>query len=310
MQRRSTVLLTGGSGMVGRNVLEHPAATEWNFLAPSSSELDLTCRDDVCRYMKARQPDVVVHAAGRVGGIQANMSAPVEFLVTNLDINRNVIMAAADAGVPRLLNLGSSCMYPRNAANPLREEMILSGELEPTNEGYALAKIVGARLCDYLRAERGLAYKTMIPCNIYGRHDKFSPEHSHLIPAVIHKLHRAKVEGARKVDVWGDGTARREFMYAGDLADAILRGLARFDTMPDTMNIGLGFDHSIDEYYRIVAKVVGWDGVFEHDSSRPVGMRQKLVSTERQVGWGWQAGTSLGDGVRITYEYFLSDYLK
>jgi GDP-L-fucose synthase len=296
--------------MVGRNVLEHPLANEWKILAPSSRELDLASRDDVCRYFGVHKPDFVIHAAGRVGGIQANISAPVEFLIANLDINRNVIMAAAEAGVPRVLNLGSSCMYPRNATNPLREEMILTGELEPTNEGYALAKIVGARLCDYLRVERGLAYKTMIPCNIYGRHDKFDPERSHLIPAVIHKLHRAKVEGTRSVDIWGDGSARREFMYAGDLADAIHCALVRFDAMPDTMNLGLGHDHTINEYYQTVAEVVGWDGDFDHDLGRPVGMKQKLVSIERQTRWGWQAGTSLRDGIRMTYEYYLSEYVK
>lgn len=307
MRMRGKIFLTGGSGMVGRNILEHPAAKEWDFLAPSSRDLDLTRRDEVRDYVLANRPDIVIHAAGRVGGIQANVAEPVEFLVVNLDIGRNVIMAAAEAGVPRLLNLGSSCMYPRNAPNPLREEMVLQGELEPTNEGYALAKIVAARLCDYLRRERGLAYKTLIPCNLYGRHDKFSPEHSHLIPAVIHKMHEAKEAEVTTVDIWGDGLARREFMYAGDFADAVIYALDHFEDMPDLMNVGIGGDYAINDYYETAASVIGWNGTFSHDLTKPVGMRQKLVSIDRQTSWGWKPKTSLQDGIRQTYDYYLTE---
>lgn len=311
MSGKGRLLVTGGRGMVGQNILEHPAAKEWEIAAPGRDELDLTNYDAVYDYFNRVKPDVVVHAAGRVGGIQANIAAPVDFLVTNLDIGRNVIMAARAAGVQRLLNLGSSCMYPRNAKNPLTEEMVLQGELEPTNEGYALAKIVAARLCEYMRREQpALQYKTIIPCNLYGRHDKFSPQHSHLIPAVIHKIHAAKESAAPVVDIWGDGLARREFMYAGDFADAVMYALDHFDTMPDMLNIGLGHDFTINEYYAAVAEVVGWSGSFQHDLSKPVGMRQKLVSIARQDAWGWRPRTSLADGIRETYSYFLMSTSK
>lgn len=293
--------------MVGRNILEHPAAKDWEIAAPGRDELDLADFSAVSSFIADFKPDVVVHAAGRVGGIQANIASPVDFLVTNLDIGRNVVLAARSAGVPRLLNLASSCMYPRNAPNPLTEAMVLQGELEPTNEGYALAKIVVTRLCEYVRREQpALLYKTMIPCNLYGRFDKFVPESSHLIPAVVRKVHEAKESGASSVDIWGDGTARREFMFAGDFADAVMFGLEHFDSMPDLLNIGLGYDFSINDYYAAVADVIGWNGSFRHDLTKPVGMQQKLVSIARQQKWGWKPRTKLVDGIRATYRYFLT----
>lgn len=306
--KKGVVLLTGGRGMVGQNILEHPAAASWRFVAPSRAELDLTDYRATLDFVRRTRPDFVIHAAGKVGGIQANMAAPVEFLVANLDVGRNIVMAACEAGVPRLLNLGSSCMYPRAAENPLREEAILTGELEPTNEGYALAKIVVARLCEYLRRERpDCQYKSLLPCNLYGRHDKFDPANSHLIPAIIHKVHRAKLRGEREVEIWGDGAARREFMYAGDLADAVMHALETFEQLPDVLNIGLGTDHSINDYYRAVAEVVGWSGAFVHDLSKPVGMNRKLVSIDRQMQWGWAPKYSLREGIEATYQYYQSE---
>lgn len=308
MGDRQRVLLTGGRGMVGRNILEHSGAAAWEVFAPTRAELDLTDPAATRRYVADIRPDVVIHAAGRVGGIQANMAHPVDFLVTNLDVGRNIILAARDAGVPRLINLGSSCMYPRHAPNPLREEQILTGELEPTNEGYALAKIVAMRLCEYVRREvPACQYKTLIPSNLYGRHDKFAPEHSHLIPAIIHKIHCAREAGHDTVDIWGDGTARREFLYAGDMADAVVRALERFDTLPEVMNVGLGRDYTINEYYEIAAEVIGWQGRFVHDLSKPVGMRQKLVCDDRAVAWGWRPATSLRDGIAATYQFYLQE---
>lgn len=306
MAKQGLILLTGGTGMVGRNVVEHPAAARWEIVAPRHEELDLTDYGNTEAYLRKQRPDAVIHAAGKVGGIQANIAAPVEFLITNLDVGRNIVLAARAAGVRWLINLGSSCMYPRNAANPLTEDLVLAGELEPTNEGYALAKVVTARLCQYIRRENlGLDYKTLIPCNLYGRHDKFAPEHSHLIPAIIHKLHVARTQGKDTVDIWGEGTARREFMYAGDLADAVLRALDHFDSLPELMNVGLGYDYTINEYYEAVAKVLGYKGSFVHDLNKPVGVKQKLVSVERQTAWGWKPVTSLREGIAKTYDYYL-----
>jgi len=303
------LLVTGANGMVGRNIVQHPLAGTYEILSPSSRELDLRDYAAVKGYLDTHRPDCIVHAAGRVGGIQANIREPVAFLVDNLDMGRNVVMAANAVGIARLVNLGSSCMYPRNAPNPLTEEMILQGELEPTNEGYALAKIMTARLCQYIRREDpALLYKTLVPCNIYGPHDKFDLAHSHMVPAVIRKIHLAKGSGIDTVEVWGDGTARREFMYAGDLADCVFRAIQQLESMPDIMNVGIGEDYTINEYYRVIAEIIGYRGRFVHDLSKPVGMTRKLVSTARADAWGWRCSTALPEGIKKTYEFYLEHY--
>lgn len=303
---RTKILLTGGSGMVGRNFLEHVSSEEFNVLAPSSVELDLHDLRAVRTYLGLHRPEIVIHAAGKVGGIQANMREPVAFLMENLDIGRNVVWAAYQAGVPKLINLGSSCMYPCNVVHSLSEDMMLKGPLEPTNEGYALAKVVTARLCEYIvRENPAFRYKTIIPCNLYGRYDKFNPASSHLIPAIIHKIHTAACEGTGAVEIWGDGHARREFMFAGDLADALLQAVREFETLPELMNVGLGFDHSINEYYQAVAEVMEFNGEFVHDLTKPVGMARKLLNVERQKAWGWHAKHSLREGIQATCKYYL-----
>lgn len=306
---QTRILLTGGGGMVGRNVLEHPAIGEFEILAPRRDKLDLRDYNSVQAFLHKHQPDMVIHAAGKVGGIQANMREPTSFLMDNLDMGRNIVWASRQAGIKRLINLGSSCMYPRNHSEPLREDMVLKGELEPTNEGYALAKVVTARLCEYImREDSAYQYKTLIPCNIFGRHDKFDPAHSHLVPAIIYKVHQAKLSGKQVVEIWGDGTARREFMFAGDLADAVVRAIKTFGTLPAYMNIGLGHDHTINEYYKAAADVMGYTGEFLHDISKPVGMARKLVSVERQQAWGWSARNNLREGIEKTYSYYLKEH--
>ena len=302
------ILVTGSGGMVGRNLLDHRSISEFEVLAPRRSELDLCDFSALQSYLQSNKPDIVIHAAGKVGGIQANMREPVDFLLANLDMGRNIVWASQQAGIKRLINLGSSCMYPRNHSEPLKEEMVLKGELEPTNEGYALAKVVTARLCEYIMRENAsYQYKTLIPCNIYGRYDKFDPVHSHLIPAMIHKVHQAKQDGQALVEIWGDGTARREFMYAGDLADAIMRAVSNFDTLPNNMNVGLGHDHTINDYYQAAAEVMGYAGDFEHDLGKPVGMARKVVSVELQTNWGWSARHELREGIEKTYSYYLKE---
>lgn len=305
MTIKGVVLLTGGSGMVGQNILEHPSVSELNIVAPVNSELDLTDYEEVVDYVKSLSPDIIIHAAGKVGGIQANIANPVDFLVKNIDMGRNIVLSARQAGVKKLLNLGSSCMYPRNAPNPLEEEMILQGEPEPTNEGYALAKILTERLCRYINTEDPeYVYKTLIPCNLYGRHDKFDPKHSHLIPAIIHKIQNAIQADHAPVEIWGDGTARREFMYAGDFADAVICSIDHFDSLPMVMNIGTGCDYTINEYYTTVTEVMGYKGSFTHDLSKPTGMKQKLVSIEKQQVWGWMPNVSLAEGIKETYRFY------
>ncbi len=294
--------------MVGRNFLEHRAAKDFQIIAPTRAELDLRDYHSVFDALERFQPDIVVHSAGKVGGIQANIREPVSFLLDNLDIGRNIVWASRNLGIKRLLNLGSSCMYPRDATNPLREEKVLQGELEPTNEGYALAKVTVARLCEYIgREQPEFKYKTLIPCNIYGRYDKFDPQHSHMVPAIVHKLHQAKLTGAPLVDIWGDGKARREFMYAGDLADCMWAAIQKFNSLPETMNVGVGSDLTVNEYYEVAARVIGYSAGFEYDLSKPVGMKQKLLSVERASSWGWRAQTSLEQGLTKTYTYYLEE---
>ena len=306
---RMRILLTGSTGLVGRNFLEHPDIGCFDLLLPTHSELDLLDYPAVRNYLLREKPDIVIHAAGKVGGIQANMRQPVSFLLANMDMGRNIVWASRQSGVKRLINLGSSCMYPVAASNPLLEEQILSGKLEPTNEGYALAKIAVARLCEYINQENHeYDYKTLIPCNLYGRWDKFDPTDSHLIAAVIHKIHQAKLAGQMEVDIWGDGLARREFMNAADLADCLVEGVRRFDSMPRLMNVGLGRDYPVNDYYRAVAEVIGYGGRFIHDLSKPVGMKQKLVSIDRLSAWGWQSKISLHEGLAATYQYYLQKY--
>lgn len=304
------ILITGGNGMVGKNILEHQKATNYEILAPSSSELNLRNFDSVDNYIKQNKPDIIIHAAGLVGGIQANMARPVDFLVYNLDMGRNIIMAAKENGVKYFLNMASSCMYPREAQNPLQEELILKGELEPTNEGYAIAKVVATRLCEYIVKENPeLQYKTVIPCNLYGKYDKFSPEHSHMVPAVIKKIYEAKQNNATEIDIWGDGLARREFMYTGDLADFVFYALDNFSEMPQNINVGLGFDYTINEYYEAIAEAVGFTGKFVHDLSKPIGMKQKLIDDSKLKQFGWKHQTTLQKGIKNTLEYFKTEVL-
>lgn len=300
------ILITGSRGMVGRNIVEYPAMQNHILLTPSRQELDLMDRTALDRYLQIRQPDMIIHCAGMVGGIQANIAHPVRFLLDNIQIGINVIMSAKDAGITKLMNMSSSCMYPRNAANPLYEELILQGELEPTNEGYALAKIATTRLCEYIHREHGIfEYKTVIPCNLYGRYDKFDPMHSHMIPAVIKKISDAKKNGQTKIDIWGDGEARREFMYAEDLADFVAYAIEHFDKMPQNINVGLGHDYTINEYYKVIAKAIGFDGEFVHDLSKPVGMKQKLIDDTKLKAFGWRYKTSLDDGIQKTLDFFI-----
>jgi GDP-L-fucose synthase len=300
------ILLTGGSGLVGRNIQEHSSADKWEILTPSRKELDLTDLSSVSQWVKNHQPDIIIHAAGLVGGIKANIQDPVKFLDVNVSMGRNIIMVARDCNVTKLINLGSSCMYPKSIHSPLTEEKLMAGKLEPTNEGYALAKLFTTKLCQYISTENSnMQFKTMIPCNIYGKHDNFNLETAHLLPAIIQKIHTAKVDNLNTVSVWGDGTVRREFLYAEDLADAILLAVEDLHKIPNIMNIGFGLDYSVNEYYKTVAEVMNWKGTLVHDLSMPIGMMQKLNGIDRQKKWGWTAQTSLKVGIKKTYQYFL-----
>ena len=310
MTKISKILITGSNGMVGRNIVEFEKSINYTLLTPNSSELNLLDRKSVDDYIKQYNPDIVIHCAGIVGGIQANMANPVKFLVDNTQMGLNIIMVSQEAGIKRFINMSSSCMYPREAINPLGEELILKGELEPTNEGYALAKITATRLCEYInREDEEYQYKTVIPCNLYGKYDKFDPKHSHMLPAVIKKIHEAK-EANEDSDIWGSGEARREFMYAEDLADLIYYALENFEKMPQNINVGLGHDYTINEYYEAIAKIIGFKGKFIHDLTKPIGMKQKLIDDSKLKEFGWSYKTSLEDGIKKIYEYYLEEVIN
>lgn len=300
------VLITGSRGLVGSNIVEAAPKYNLNLLTPSRKELDLTDYQATLKYIEESSPDVIIHAAGVVGGIQANIDEPFKFTNDNLLMGINLINAALKCNVRDLINLGSSCMYPKEAENPLSENVLFSGALEPTNEGYAIAKLTVAKLCQFASKECDVNYKTLIPCNLYGKYDKFDSVKSHMIPAVIMKTHRCKVEGLNNIDIWGDGTARREFMFAGDLAEFILSNLNKVESLPDMMNIGVGKDYSIEEFYKIISEVIGFTGKFSFDLSKPAGMKQKLVDVKKQNELGWTPKVGLKEGIIETYNYYLN----
>ena len=291
--------------MVGKNILEHESSKSHDILAPQREELDLLNKKSVFKYIKKNKPDLIIHAAGIVGGIEANINNPVKFLKDNIDIGMNLISTSLENGVDNFLNLSSSCMYPKDAENPLKEDLILKGELEPTNEGYALAKIVTTRLCEYISRENSLKnYKTIIPCNLYGKYDNYQPESSHLIPAIIYKIHQAKENNETTIKIWGDGNARREFMYAGELANFIFYAVENIKDMPQNINIGIGHDYSIKEYYDAVLNEIGHPLQFEYDLNKPIGMKQKLVNIEKLNNFGWSNNVNLDEGIKMTYKFF------
>lgn len=302
-----TVLITGATGMVGRNAAEKLSESGYNILIPRRSELNLTDFTEVRRYFKGNQIDIVLHSAGLVGGIQANIEKPYSFLYINAQIALNVINASIECDIKRLINLGSSCMYPKDCQEELTEDLILTGPLEPTNEGYAIAKIMASKLCDYAQSEFGLNYKTLIPCNLYGKYDNFHPIHSHMIPAVIRKIHEASIT-RDSVEIWGTGEARREFMFVEDLIDFIIWSLDNYDALPSLINVGLGHDYSIKEYYQSIADVIGFKGDFTYDLTKPEGMKRKLCSIQKQNLLGWKPKYSLSDGLDKTYQYYLKNY--
>jgi len=302
------VLITGGSGMVGKNILEHPHAARFDILHPTREKLDLMKIDLVEEYIRYHKPDIVIHAAGLVGGIQANLENPLRFLDENMTIGRNVITTSFKVGIRSLLNLGSSCMYPSEANNPLTEDQLLSGPLEKTNEGYAIAKLVSLKLCQYINNLGGeLNYKTLIPCNLYGKYDYYQSNRSHFIPAIIQKIHYAKLNGINTVNVWGDGKSKREVMFAGDFAELVWNAVDNLGILPNIMNIGVGKDLSVVQYYEIISDIIKWQGKLDFDKSKPNGMRQKLCSTKHQQILGWTTKTSLQTGLELTYNSFLEE---
>jgi GDP-L-fucose synthase len=299
------ILVTGAAGMVGRNLLADSRAARHLIVSPSRRELDLTDLIACEAFLAREKPDLIVHLAAVVGGVQANIDAPATFLADNLAIGLNLLSAARRAGTPRLINLGSSCMYPRDREGALTEDQLLSGPLEPTNEGYALAKIASWKLTQaFGREAPGRLWRTLIPPNLYGPHDRYDANRSHLIAAAITKIDHALRVGADEVEIWGDGSARREFMFAGDLTDFIWRFHDRLEGLPETLNVGVGEDAAVTDYYRAAAAAMGYDGGFRHDLGRPVGMRRKLLDVTGQGRLGWRPATPLAEGLSAAVAFY------
>jgi GDP-L-fucose synthase len=300
-----TVFVAGHKGMVGSAIVRRLASEECNILTADRSAVDLTRRGETERFLLQTKPDVVVLAAAKVGGIVANSSLPVDFLADNLAIALNVISAAYQARVRKLLFLGSSCIYPAHAPQPMTEDMLLTGSLEPTNEWYAVAKIAGIKLCEAYRVQYGADFISAMPTNLYGPGDNYHPEHSHVPAALIRRFHEAKVSGASTVTIWGTGRPRREFLAVDDLADACVFLLKNYSGR-GFVNVGTGKDLTIADFAKVVADVVGFRGQLEFDTARPDGMPQKLLSVTKLSQMGWSARTSLRDGLAGAYSAFLA----
>ena len=308
------LFLTGANGLVGRNFINYLNGKDLKnieLVSPSSKELDLRKFKDTKDFIKTINPKFIIHCAGVVGGIQANLNQPRKFLLDNLDIGKNIVYAAYECGVKNLINLGSSCMYPKNNTKPIKESQILTGEFESSNEGYALAKVVVYKLCKYIHESNNeFKYKTLIPCNIYGPYDKFLPPSSHLIPAIIHKIHNAKKNNLNNVSIWGDGKAKREFMYSEDLARFIFKAFLEFEKIPFTLNIGMGKDYTINDYYKITSEILGYEGEFINDISKPTGMLRKIVCNKEMIKLNWHPKYDLQEGIKKTYDYYLKVFNK
>ena len=299
------VWVAGHRGMVGSAVVRRLASEQVEVLTVPRSEVDLRDAPAVRAWLKANRPDVVVLAAAKVGGIAANDTLPADFLLDNLAIETAVIGGAFEAGVSKLLFLGSSCIYPRMSPQPIPEEALLTGPLEPTNEWYAIAKIAGLKLCQAFRRQHGVDFISAMPSNLYGPGDNYHPEHSHVPAALIRRMDEAKEAGAPTVTVWGTGTPLREFLYVDDAAEACVHLLKTYSGEM-ALNIGSGDEVSIAEFARRVAKAVGYQGELKFDASRPDGTPRKLVDVSRLKATGWSARTSLDEGLALAYADYRS----
>ncbi len=304
LRKNAKIFVAGHHGLVGGAIWHRLEKAGYaNLIGRTSAELDLRDQAAVARFFTEVQPELVFLAAARVGGIKANSTYPAEFIYDNLMIQTNVLHQSHLHGVKKLLFLGSSCIYPKFAPQPMQEEHLLSGKLEPTNEPYAVAKIAGITMCQAYRRQYGDRFIAAMPTNLYGPGDNFDPQNSHVIPGLMGRIHQARLDRAPEVVIWGTGTPRREFLYVDDLADACLFLMERYGE-DDIVNVGVGEDLSIGELARLVARVVGYEGRLVFDPAFPDGTPRKLLDVSRLTRLGWRAQTSLEDGLRETYAWF------
>lgn len=307
MKSDDKIFIAGHRGMVGAAVVRRLQEAGFsNLLLLTRQELDLTCQSAVDRFFAAESPDVVVFAAARVGGIHANSAYPAEFIYQNLAMATNVVHAAWKNKTGRFLFLGSTCIYPRLAPQPITEDSLLTSPLEPTNQAYAVAKIAGLKLCEFYRQQYGVLFHSAMPTNLYGPGDNYHPENSHVLPALLRRFHEAKETGAQRVTIWGSGSPRREFLHVDDLAAGIIH-LLQLDNPPDLVNVGSGQEVSILDLAKAIATTVGFEGSIETDPSKPDGPPRKLSDISRIKSSGWEPKISLAEGLKSAYDSFLSE---
>ncbi len=304
MNHDALIYVAGHTGLVGSAIIRRLEQEGYKrIIVKSSTELDLRNQQDVEEFFKKHQPGYVFLAAAKVGGINANNNYPAEFIYNNLMIQTNIIEAAYRQRVKKLLFLGSSCIYPKFAKQPIKEEYLLTGELEPTNDAYAIAKIAGIKMCQSYHKQYGANFISVMPTNLYGPYDNFDLETAHVLPTLIRKFHEAKINNRPEVIVWGTGKVRREFLHVDDLADALVFLINNYDN-DQIINIGVGEDISIIELARLIKKITGYQGEIVFDKTKPDGTPRKLLSVSKLNGLGWKARIGLEDGIRSTYEWF------
>ena len=310
MQKNEKIYVAGHKGLVGSALKRRLEACGYkNIITRTSKELDLRIQADVAEFFASEQPEYVFLAAAKVGGIYANNTYPAEFIYNNLIIEANVIHKAYLQGVRKLMFLGSSCIYPKNAPQPLKEEYLLTGQLEATNEAYAIAKIAGLKMCEFYNRQYGTDFISVMPTNLYGPNDNFDLETSHVLPALIRKFHEAKLCNAATVEIWGSGTPKREFLHVDDMADACVYLMERFGYMETGtfVNIGSGKEISIAELAEMIKKITGFQGELQFNHEKPDGTSQKLLDTGRMRELGWEAKISLYEGICMTYEWYVEE---
>lgn len=316
MLKTDRIYVAGHRGMVGSAIVRQLQSQGFsNIICKTHAELDLCCQADVLSFMKTEKPDYVVLAAAKVGGIHANNTYPAEFIYQNLMIEANVINAAYQSGCQNLLFLGSSCIYPKLASQPMSEKALLTDALEPTNEPYAIAKIAGIKLCESYNRQYGTDYRSVMPTNLYGENDNFHPENSHVIPAMMRRFHEAKERGDSEVVIWGTGKPKREFLHVNDMAAASIHIMQlsnktyqeNTEPMLSHINVGTGVDCSIKELAETLKKVVGFSGTLRFDTTKPDGTKRKLMDVSRLIQLGWKADITLEKGLKETYDWFLKN---
>ncbi len=310
MDKSDKIFVAGHRGMVGSAVMRRLKTEAFsNVVTRERAQLDLTNESAVAKFFEEERPHIVIVAAAKVGGIKANNDYPVEFLVENLRIQNNVIRSAYENGVRKLLFLGSSCIYPKFAPQPILESTLLSGPLEPTNEAYAIAKIAGIKLCQAFSREYGANFISALPTNLYGPNDNFDLETSHVLAALLRKAHEAKTRNDRKLMVWGTGKPRREFLHVDDLAAACLLLLEKYDS-PEIINVGCGEDISIGELAELICEIVGFDGQLAWDTTKPDGTPRKLLDVSKIRALGWRPAITLRNGIKGTYDWFVANFAQ